>query len=638
MAGFHVPSGDQVRKFLHCAMIRLADRKKNQSKEPEMSSLDSAPNLTLLSDTPIFNRRLAAVAFADVAGWTRLVGQDDIATLLAWKAMRSDLIEPLIREHGGELMEIHGDAVLVQFQSAVAAVCWALDIQRGAGTLPEHGGRARLKLRIGINVEDVIVDDGKLIGDGVNIAARIHQAAEEGEIVVTEMVREFVHNKVSAAMVDLGSHHLKNVSRAIRVFRVDPHVPGASSLPAHAQPSMSWAKRPGIAVLPFRTIGGETGDAYFGEGITEDIINALARSHSFYVIARNSTLRYREEQGDLRQVAAELGVRYVLQGSVRRSAARLRITCELIDASTLTTVWAEKFDGANDDIFEFQDRIAASTVGKIEPRLIRAEAERALQKPTENLGAYDCVLRAFALIYTFDRRDFAEAGRFLERAVELDPSYAQAHAWLAWWCNLAAGEGYSADPVADRLKAERASQTSVNLDPDDAFCLAVAAHVQAFLAKKLDDAAEMFDRAVLLNENCAFAWGMSASTYCYLGKSDEALERLRNAWRLSPFDPLNFVFLTIAGIAEFGTGRYDQAIAWLRKSERANPRFSACCRTLAATLAISGDLDGARRAALKLLSIEPGFRISVFKSWYPMRDSERLKLLVDGLRLAGLPE
>ena len=598
---------------------------------------ESARPQSALLEAPIFNRRLAAVAFADVAGWTRLVGQNDIATLLAWKAMRSDLIEPLILEHGGELMEIHGDAVLVQFHSAVAAVKWALDLQHGAGAIALQGDAPRLKLRIGINVEDVIVDDGKLIGDGVNIASRIHQAAEEGQIVVTEIVREFVHNKISAIMVDLGAHVLKNVNRPIRVFRVDPLVPGVS-LPAHAQPTLSWDKRPGIAVLPFRTLGGASDETYFGEGITEDIINALARSHSFYVIARNSTLRYRDDQDDLRKVAGELGVRYVLQGSIRRSAARLRITCELIDASNLTTVWSEKFDGSNDDIFEFQDRIAASTVGKIEPRLIRVEADRAMQKPTESLGAYDCVLRAFSLIYTFDRKEFAEAGRYLDRAVELDPTYAQAHAWLAWWCNLAWGEGHSTDPAAVRVKAERAAQTATSLDSEDAFCLAVAAHVQAFLTKNPDVAAEMFDRAVLLNENCAFAWGMSASTYCYLGRPDEAMERLRNAWRLSPYDPLNFVFWTIAGIAEFVAGRNDQAIAWLRKSLRANPRFSASARTLAATLAISGDLEGAQESAQTLLKIEPGFRIAEFKTWYPLRGADHLERLVEGLRMAGLPE
>lgn len=584
-----------------------------------------------------FNRRLAAIAFADVAGWSVEIERDDVATLQAWKTLRAEIIEPLIREHNGRLLEIQGDAVLVEFPSAVAAINWAIGTQKGASQVTPQAGRVVLKLRIGVNVEDVIVDEGKLIGDGVNIAARIHQAAAAGEIVVTENVRDFVRNKTAATFIDLGAHDLKHISRKIRVFRVEALAPN-ENIPPEAQPSLFWTKRPAIAVLPFRTLGGDAGEVYFGEGITEDIISALSRSHSFFVIARNSTLRYRDTQSDLRQIAAELGVRYILQGSVRRSAARLRITCELTDATNLNAVWADKFDGTDGEIFDFQDRIAASIVGKLEPRLMRVEAERALQKPTENLGAYDCVLRAIALMYTFDKREFSEAGNYLKRATELDPQYAQAHAWLAWWYNLALGEGHSSDPAHDRVKAEHAAMIAIALDPDDAFCLAVAAHIQAFLQSRLDAAAEMFDRAVLLNENSAFAWGVSAATYCFLGRPEDALERLRNAWRLSPFDPMNFFFWTVAGIAEFVAGRYDQAIAWLRRAQRANPKFSACSRTLVASLALAGDSDAARQETLKLLELEPRFRVSVFTSWYPLRRPEDLERLAKGLRTAGVPE
>ena len=585
-----------------------------------------------------FNRRLAAIAFADVAGWSIQIERDDISTLRAWKALRAEVIEPLIREHNGRLLEIQGDAVLIEFPSAVAAVNWAVGAQQGAAGIALRDDRVGLKLRIGVNVEDVIVDEGKLIGDGVNIAARIHQAAAAGEIVATENVRDFVRNKASVSFVDLGTHDLKNISRKIRVFRVDAAAEVAT-FPREAQPSLSWATRPAVAVLPFRTLGGDAAaDAYFGEGITEDIINAMSRSHSFYVISRNSTLRYRDVQVDLREVAKDLGVRYLLQGSVRRIAPRLRITCELIDATSLSAIWSEKFDGADSDIFNFQDQIAASVVGKLEPRLLRVETDRALQKPTEHLGAYDCVLRAISTVYTFDDRQFADAGAYLKRAIKLDPTYAQAHAWLAWWYNLAAGEGRSTNREGDGISAQRAAMTGVALDPEDAFCVAVAAHVQAFLGSQLDDAAEMFDRAVLLNQNSAFAWGLSAPTYCYLGRPDAAMERLRNAWRLSPFDSLNFLHWTVAGIAEFVAGRYDESIAWLRKSQRANARFVPCHRTLAVSLALSGDEIAAKQAAANLLLIEPAFRISTFVNWYPLRDAGHRARLMDGLHIAGLPE
>ena len=590
-----------------------------------------------MEQSTTFKRRLAAVAFADVAGWSLQVERDDSATLLAWKLLRTQVIEPLIQAFDGHLLEIQGDAVLVEFASAVAAINWAVETQRGARAMSSATEDGRLKLRIGVNVEDVIVDEGKLIGDGVNIAARIHQAAGVGEIVATENVRDLVRNKSAAQFIDLGEQQLKHISRRIRVFRVEATTPGAH-IAASAQPNLSWDKRPSIAVLPFRTLGGGADEAYFGEGITEDIINALSRSHSFYVIARNSTLRYNKPDVDPRTIANELGVRYLLQGSVRRNASRLRITCELVDAATRTTVLAEKFDGTDEDIFLFQDRIAASIVGKLEPHLLRVESARALQKPTDSLDAYDCVLRALPFLYAFDSVQFAGAGEALQKATQLDPRYAQAHAWLAWWYNLLAGEGRSNDVERDRALADKAAMTAVTLDPQDAFCLAVAGHLQAFQNKNLEGAADMFDRAIAQNENCAFAWGLSAPTYCYLGQPENALERLQNAWRLSPFDPLNFVYWTVAGIAEFVAGRDSLAVAWLRKSLRANPRFAATHRTLVAALALSGDVEAARSAAQNLMTIDPSFRISVFTAWYPLQGPGHLDRLAQGMQIAGLPE
>jgi len=580
-------------------------------------------------------RRLAAIAFADVAGWSRLIEKNDVDALRAWKALRAEVIEPRIREHSGRLLEIAGDSVLIEFPSAVAAVTWALDTQRTLASHEPARQASQMVLRIGINVEDVIVDEGKLIGDGVNIASRIHQVASPGEIVVTATVRDYVWNKMPVTFRDLGEHELKNIGRPIRIYRIETPSTG-TTLPV--QPRLSWTRRPAIAVLPFRNLGGNPEEEYFGEGITEDIISGLARSHSLYVIARNSTLRYRDRQTDPRVIASELGVRYILEGSVRRQASRLRISSELIDAANNRTVWAEKFDGADNEIFAFQDRIAASIVGALEPKVYQVEATHAFAKPTDSLDAYECVLRALSLLYMFNDADFEEARRYLERAVALDPLYAQAHAYLAWWFNLATGEGRSADPAADAKMAGRASTTAVELDPDDAFCLAVSGHIQAYLQKNLENAIDLFDRALRLNENSAFAWGVSGSTYCFLGRPDDALERLHNAWRLSPFDPLNFYFCTVAGLAEFIAGRYDQAIGWLRKAQRMNARFSACHRTLTASLALSGDIKAARFAARNLLSVEPRFRVSSFISWYPLRRKEDLERLAEGLRLAELPE
>lgn len=582
-------------------------------------------------------RRLAAIAFADVAGWSRLMEQNDVETLRAWKSLRARVLLPKALEHGGQLIEVTGDAALFEFPSAVAAVTWALDAQRLASDLAPDAKGNDLSLRIGINVEDVIVDDDKRIGDGVNIASRIHQLAPPGEITITGAVHHYVWNKMAVEFHDLGERQLKNIGRPIRVYQVMASKGGAK-IAARSQPHLSWSNRPAIAVLPFRELGGDPGEKYFGEGITEDIINGLARSHSMYVIARNSTLQYGNPGTDLQSIATELGVRYILKGSVRRQSAQLRISAELFDATDHRTVWAEKFDGADDDIFAFQDRIATSIVGALEPKLYQIEAAHAFAKPTESLDAYNCLLRALPRLYTFNDHDFAQSGEFLRRAIALDPAYAQAQAYLAWWLNIAAGEGRSSDPDGDAKLALRASAIAVECDPGDAFCLAVAGHIQAFLDKNLDAAVDLFDRALAANENSAFAWGVSASTYCFLGRGDDAMDRLRNARRLSPFDPLNFWFLTVAGIAEFVSGRYDQAIGWLYKAQRFNGRFSACHRTLTACLALSGEVEAAKVASNSLLLIEPSFRVSQFITRYPLRRKDDLNRLAEGLRLAGLPE
>lgn len=584
-----------------------------------------------------FRRRLAAVAFADVAGFSRLMAASDVQTLLRWRALRADVIEPLMVRHGGRIAEIAGDALLLEFPSIVNAVRWACETQRALrGSSAAQPDPFAMRLRIGINVDDVIDDDGILQGDGVNIAARIHQAAEPGQIVVTASVRNCVMNRLPVQFHDLGTPPMKNIARPVQVFRVE-WVGGSQGVPV-AQPYLQWSSRPTVAALPFRNLGGTDEDAYFGEGITDEIISGLSRSRSLYVIARNSTLRYRGREKDLRQIAAELDVRYVLDGSVQRQSQRLRIQAELVDVVANRPIWTQRFEGANEDLFEFQDRIAASIIASLGPRVLAAEAARIKDRPTESLDAYDCVLKAMAGLYRFTEESFRESGDLLERAVALDPSYAQAHAHLAWWLNFRIGEERSPDPNADRQRALAASRRAVDLDAGDAFNLAVAGHVLAFMARKPEDAVELFDQALLSDENSAFAWGLSSLTFAYLGRPDEALERLQNVWRLNPYDPLNFYFWITAGIAEFVAGRYTEAIAWTRKSRRANPRFVAALRTLAASLALSGSDEEAKAIGSELLAIEPSFRVSTFVAWYPLRRPGDLKRLAAGLTAAGLPE
>jgi TolB-like protein/Flp pilus assembly protein TadD len=580
-------------------------------------------------------RRLAAIAFADVEGFSRLIAFNELETVRRWKVLRTEIMEPHMARHGGRLADVAGDAVLVEFPSVINAVRWAVDVQRSQQPAPNGLDPLALRVRIGINIEDVIDDEGVLHGNGVNIAARIHQAAEPGQIVVTAAVREYVMNRLPVAFRDLGTPPMKNIARPVQVFAVEWRE-GAESDPG-AQPYLQWSARPTIAVLPFRTIGAPKDENYFGEGITDEIITGLSRSRSLYVIAHNSTLRYRDRTKDLRQTAGELGVRYVLDGSVRRQGTRLRINAELIEMAANAAIWAQRFEGTTDELFEFQDRITASILGALEPRVRAVEAARVRDRPTESLDAYNCILKAMSRLYLFTPASYVEAGQLLERAIALDPSYAQAYAHLAWWLNFRIGEGWSENPDGDKARAIVVSQRAIELDREDAFALAVAGHILSFMAKKPDEAVDLFDQALALNQNSAFAWGLSALTFAYLGRADEALERLQNVWRLNPFDPLNFYFWIVAGIAEFVAGRYDEAIAWLRKSRRANPRFIACLRMLAASLALSGDEEGARAVAQELLAIEPSFKVSTFVSWYPLRP-DALSRLGKALRIAGLPE
>ncbi len=579
-------------------------------------------------------RRLSAIASADVVGWSDAVARDPDAAVKAWRAARAELVEPSMPEFGGRVIELTAENVLVEFASAVDAIRWALDLQAHLDQWRRDDRAAVLHMRIGIDVEDLIVDDGKLFGAWVQSAQRLLQSAQANQIVVSAAVRQFADQKVPARFRAL-DHRPQNakVSELLAVYLVEPLPKNEGALDGNRSPGMG--NHPALAVMPFSVEASET-DPYFGDGMTEEIITALSVNRTLFVIARSSTLRYRNSAATPAEIAAELGVRYLLVGSVRRRQNRLRINAELVDAGANRIIWAERFDGADEDLFAFQSQIAASIAAAIDPHVKEAEMARVVGRPTDSLGAYDSVLRGLSVLYTFRGDDFELAGRMFRRAIELDPAYAQAHAHLAWWHNLRFGEGRSPEISEDGREAERLSLRAVELDPRDATSLTVAGHIQSFARRKVMVAMSMFDQALSIDPNCAVAWARSATTLAYMGEGEEALRRVATAMRLSPFDPSSFAFCTTNGTAAIVTGRYDEAASWLSKAHRLNPGYRAAWRMLIAALALVGDRSEAVELSKEFMAAEPAFRVSAFGSWYPLCEPH-LSRLLEGMRLGGLP-
>jgi TolB-like protein/class 3 adenylate cyclase len=578
-------------------------------------------------------RRLAAIVFADVADFSKMVERNDIGTMERWRALRREVIDSKTSEHRGRLIQLIGDELFLEFRSAVDAARWAMDVQRALRKRNENEPQP-IQMRIGINIEDAIVDKEGLHGDGINIASRIQRLARPGETVITAAVREFIWNKIGAGLIDLGPRHLKNISHPVRLYRLEE---GFTVEPKYT-PHLDWSYRPSIAVMPFRNSGGDQQEAYFGEGITEDIIAGLARGRSFFVIARTSTLPYRDRTIDARQIASELGVRYIVDGSVRRDGSRLRIGAQLIEGDTNQTIWGDRYDGPLEALFDFQDQISTRIVATVQPQLMNAETARAHAKPTESLDAYDCVLRALALLYSLRDDELQKAGDYFRRATELDQRYAQAYAYKAWWYGFLFGQRRSANLVQDLIDADEAASTAMRLDPNDPFVVAIAGYAEAFFRRNPDNAAQLFDRALKLNDSSALAWGASAIPLCYLGEPERALDHLRSAWRLSPFDPLTFMFDAVAGFAEFLAGRYEEAIIYSQRACRENARYIAAHRTLAAAFALAGRSTEAHAVAGQVLALEPNFRVSTFLDGYPLRRRDDVQRMRQALGAAGFPE
>jgi adenylate cyclase len=512
-------------------------------------------------------RRLAAILAADVVGYSALMQRAEEATYTEFERLKREVIEPGLSCHDGRLIKTTGDGALAEFASPSAAVRCAVEIQEGIAS-----GRSSLKLRIGVNLGEVIVGaDGDLFGDGINIAVRLEGVADPGGILISEKVYSEVEGKLEVGFEDRGDQQLKNISKPVRAFavRAGAHSPLSDRLSA----APSLPDKPSIAVLPFDNMSGDPEQEYFADGIVEDIITALSRFKSLFVIARNSSFTFKGRAVDIKEVGRRLGVRYVLEGSVRKASGKVRITGQLIDAITGAHLWADRFERDLTDIFALQDEVTLAVVSAIEPKMLQTEIAMATRRRPGNLTAYDFYLRGMPQYYLTTREGLAEAIRLFHRALELDPGFASA-ATAAGVCHmLIVILGYSNDPQFDRKEAVRLLRLALSIDDGDPETLARASVTSAFIVGDSEAEMEMADRAVALNPNSWTTWNSRGQVYRIAGLPEEAIRSFERAIRMSPVDPR--LHLTFHGIGQslIELRRFDEAIVAEKKALRQNPSF-----------------------------------------------------------------
>jgi TolB-like protein/class 3 adenylate cyclase/tetratricopeptide (TPR) repeat protein len=597
-------------------------------------------------------RRLVAIFAADVEGYSRLMGADEVSTLRDLTERRA-ILDELIASHRGRIANTAGDSVLAEFGSAVDAVQCAVEAQAAlAGANATLSPERHINFRIGIHVGDVMVKGGDLFGDGVNIAARLQAIASAGGTCISSVAYDQVRKILPLAFTDLGAQQVKNIEEAVRAYAVtSKRATTADTASFAAAPGSNSAlplpDRPSIAVLPFQNMSGDPEQEYFADGMVEDIITALSRFKSLFVIARNSSFSYKGKLPDVRQVGRELGVRYVLEGSVRKSANRVRITGQLIDSLSGAHLWADRFDGTLEDVFVLQDRVTETVVNAIAPRVEQAEIERSKSKSTDRLDAYDYYLRGLArlnlvMVGAHPEAILAgarEARALFLKATEIDSDFARAYSSAARCCLIESQNvGATADRGAIVAETVRVSRRAASVGRDDALALSDAAQALAYVAGEIDEGTALVERALALNPNLALAWNFGGWIKIFRGEPEVAIERFARAMRLNPLDP--FIFLLRLGTAcgHLFAGDDKEAANWAERALQERPKVIVGLRLAASCFAHGGRLEEARRAAAQLRELVPSFRIAQVRTLFPLRRPEDLEKYSEGLRLAGLPE
>jgi TolB-like protein len=578
-------------------------------------------------------RRLAAILAADVAGYCRLIGEDENGTLQALKAIRAELIDPTFAAHNGRLVKTTGDGLLVEFSSVVDALRCATEVQAGMAqrNAPTPVDK-RIDFRIGINMGDVVVEDGDIFGDGVNVAARLEALAEPGGICVSARVQEDVAGKLDLSFEDLGEQALKNIARPVRAYRV---ATGPVSATAPETPALALPDKPSIAVLPFANMSGDPEQEYFADGMVEEIITALSKVRWFFVIARNSSFTYKGRAVDVKQVGRELGVRYVLEGSVRKAGNRLRITTQLVEAATGNHVWAERYDRDLADIFAVQDEITERVVATIEPELYAAEHFRAQRKPPESLDAWECVMRALSCAAQSSLSGYTEAEALCRRVIAIAPRYGQAHSLLAWV--MLRRTDWSGDVTTFLAEAEKEARTAVDIDERDPWAHLTHGLV-LYRGRRHGEAERAYRRALELNPNFALAHVVLGLPLAYRGAYEQALRSAEHGIALSPRDPLvdRQASHTVVW-THFAAARYADCVTWARRTIERYPGHLPPYYALIAAAALQGDTVTASEVLSTLLQLRPDLSLT-WASQNMAPSGDVLERLLDGLRKAGVPE
>ena len=583
------------------------------------------------------SRKLTAILYADVAGYSRLTGDDELGTHR--RVMGAlDFATDRIGASGGKVLRYAGDAVLAEFSSTIAAVDAAAVIQRGLESSDaDLPGERRVRLRIGINLGEVLEDRGEIFGEGVNLAARLEAAAPPGGICISEAVHALIAGKTEVIFEDGGVREFKNIAQPVRTYTWNAGETASWDTEAGAAtPDLTLPSKPSIAVLPFDNMSTDPEQGFFADGISEDLITELSKFRSLFVIARNSSFAFKGQAVDIKGISRKLGVRYVVEGSVRRSANRMRVTAQLIDAVDDKHLWAERYDRELEDIFAVQDEVTNAIVATIEPQLASSERQRASRKPTDSLDAWECYQRGLWHLYRYQRDDLAEGMRLLERAIELDPTFSSAHAGLALTLYYRTILGFTEDRAAAMARAMEIGKTAVELDDGDPFASVALGRVFT-LHGEHDAAIEACDTAIALTPSTASAHFGRAHSLWMSGRAEEAIVSHHEAMRLSPRDPLMWAFMASKAIALIMLERYEEGLEWALKAQRQPNSALWAFLPEASALALLDRTDEARAALDRSRELTPDVSVSFVDMVLPVTDPEYRERFVGGLVKAGMP-